>query len=239
MGPLALAVIILGYLSFIESHTELSVWMIPPALLLAVVFIFRPQINMWWWKRNPPRLSPELRGLLYKSLPQLRSLTPDQLERFDLRMSLYLRSSEFTKPGVTDVPEDVHAAILAPWIYLSLDQDKPYYENYQRIVLYKHPFLSPAHPDTVHSAEQNAEDGVMIFSNEQLVPGLLDPETQLHLPAYLAAQAYLLTHQMPSDTKEHYSKARSVDDYSAVLGLPVDEQALQLHHALIYGSDQP
>ncbi len=238
MGPLALAVIVIGYLSFVESHTELSVWMIPPALLLAAIFIFRPQINMWWWRRNPPRLSPELRGLLYKSLPSLRVLTPEQLELFDLRMSLYLRSSEFTKPGVTDVPEDVHAAILAPWIYLSLDQDKPYYQDYQRIVLYKHPFLSPLHPDTVHSAEQNAEDGVMIISNEQLVPGLLDPHTQFHLPAYLAAEAYLLRHEMPGHVSEHYPRARKADDYSAVLGLPVDEQALRLHHALIYDKPQ-
>jgi len=233
--PFLLAGIIIGYLAYVEHHRELSIWLLPIGIIVAGILVLGNEINMWWWRRNPPALSPQISGMLHKSLPVYRSLKPDEQELFSARLSIYLKSSSFVSPGMTDVPGDVHAAILAPAVYLSVIHPEldEWYENYQRIVLYKHPFLTPKHPDQVHIAEIDHEDGVLIMSIEQLIPGLLDPKNQMHLGAYLYAQAFLELHPDLVNVATSGLSPKRRSELEKYLGMPLDEQAWNLVDQLV------
>ncbi len=231
MAPFFIILGVVAYLVLLQDQKALSGWLIAPVLILTVLFIFQHQINLWWWRRNPPALDPEIQGLLYSSLPVLKSLTPEHKDLFDRRLSIYLQSSDFIDPGISNVPTDIHAAILAPAVLLSLkDPDQEWYENYQRIVLYKHPFLTPRE-DRVHTAEIDIEDGTLIISNEQLIPGILQPRHQMHLSAYLYAQAYL--DRFPEIKLDGEVDQSKMTLHEKVLGIEPDSMAVRLLEKII------
>ena len=235
--PFAIATGIVAYIAFIQNVDGVGVWIIPLIIILTIILVFQHQINVWWWTRNPPNLDAQLFSMIYQSFPILFELSPEKKELFQLRLSIYLKSNDFTEPGMKEVPLDVHASILAPAVFLSLDQENLWYDDYQRIVMYKHPFLSPRHSEKMHTAELHAEDGLFIFSIEQLLPGLLHPKEIFNLSTYIVSQAYILKHDVPQLEESQMVELgkRPFSYYTDILGLDdLDLGAMSLHHSMIH-----
>lgn len=67
--PLALWIMIVLYLAFVEEMDGVMIWIIPPALLLMIVYIFTPQLNYWYVQRYRPTLDEPLRKFLHHLAP--------------------------------------------------------------------------------------------------------------------------------------------------------------------------
>ena len=106
--------------------------------------------------------------------------------------------------GVQDIPEDIKYLVAAQALILSRKKENWLLEPYFRIVLYPHPFLSPEIPETVHASELHEEDGVLIFSMEQLLPGFFSWGKHFNLCTYEWARAYYSLFPAEKDELKDY-----------------------------------
>lgn len=172
--PFALAFAIIMYLTFTTNNHDLSYWLIPPFIILAIIWVFSPQINWWWWKRNPPPLDPPIVKWLEQFSPFYNSLNVDLKANFARRMSLFMLGKEFGSMGEEkrDLPEDLKGIIASNAIQLTFGRSDFLFKKFERIVVYKHPFPTPS-KQYLHTVETETEDGTLIFSMEHLIPGML------------------------------------------------------------------
>ena len=162
----------------------------------AVIFVFSPQIDWWWYRRNPPGIDGRLRYFLQEKFYPYTQLLPDDRRRFEDRLSLWLIAVDAKLQSSDDeVPEDLKAFIGAHAVMLTLshaDQDF-LYPDFERIVLYKHAFPSPR-MQYLHSSELDPEDGVLIFDIERMMLGGLQPLQHYNLLWHEWAAAYRLSY---------------------------------------------
>lgn len=172
--PFALAFAIIMYFTFTTHDSNLSYWLIPPFLILAVIWVFSPQINWWWWKRNTPPLDTPIVKWLEQFSPFYNSLSEQSKKNFEKRMSLFILSKEFGSIGEEkrDLPDDLKGIITHNAILLTFGQTNFLFDKFERIVVYKHPFPTPG-KQYLHTVETETEDGTIIFSLEHLIPGML------------------------------------------------------------------
>ncbi|RMD96563.1 MAG: hypothetical protein D6816_18780, partial [Bacteroidetes bacterium] len=57
-----------------EDDSSWSYYLIPCILGAAVIYVFSPQIDWWWYQHRPPDLPPGLRKMLEAKLPYYRRL---------------------------------------------------------------------------------------------------------------------------------------------------------------------
>lgn len=151
-----------------SNPQETNIYMIGVAVLaviLSIIYIFSPQIDWWWFNRNPPKMHEKLRMLLQKYNRFYRNLTVKEKERFRKRVSLYMHAHEF-KPmgGPETLPEDVRGFIAAAAVQLTFGQKDFTLEPFEHIILYPGAFPSPQYPKHLHNSEHYKEDGVIMFS---------------------------------------------------------------------------
>lgn len=161
-----------------------------PVVGLAIVYVFSPQINWWWFKRHPADLPDPLKRLVgyspyYKRLPEKLQL------RFRQKVALIMMSIDFKKP--TDeggVPEDIKAALAASIAPLVLGTETLLFPPFEYVVVYAMPFPSPQYPTRMHLSEIYEEDGVSLFSAEHLLKGFLQPEQYFPIGLYEYARIF-------------------------------------------------
>ena len=174
------------------NHVGEFIWPFGLGILLAMcAYIFQHQINWWWYKRNPPSLTDEIKHLFSRG-DFYKSLDVEARKKFEVRASLFVEAVEFIAQGAQKVPEDIKYMVAYYAVMVSFYREDFLFEPYGRIVLYAHPFLSPNHPDHIHTYELEHEDGTVIFALEQLTAGFFDPgkyyQTGLHAFAELLAR---------------------------------------------------
>jgi len=233
--PFILALLYLIYVLFVLERDEYSIWLIPVVVILTVIFIFSPQIEWWASKRFPVRISPFLQKLFFKYSDYYRNMSDEQREQFDKRLWLAMRQKDWIGMKTGPVGEDIKAIVMAPWVWMTFHQDDYLPSHYERIVLYKHPFPSPRF-NQWHSSETHHEDGVLIFSIEQLLPSFTQPHRFYNIALHEWAGVYLRQHNsdhLPTwnweelDLLSPYGK----EEIEAWLGLPVDDlQQVAIHH---------
>ncbi len=167
--PFAIGAIISLYLVW-EGNIS-PVYIIPFVMTTVIILVMSPQIDWWWALRNPPPIDPKLEGFLRKFFPYYQQLSLPAKKRFADRVSLYLMAVEFIPKVMDDVPEDIKGLIAANVVMLTFGQEDYLLSQFEKIVIYPHPFPSPQYPKTFHSTENFEEDGVLLFSLEQLIPG--------------------------------------------------------------------
>ena len=180
------------YITMETTNYDLSYWIIPPFVIIAIIFIMTPQIDYWWLERHPVPLDPEAKNWLNKFDPIYTGLSEENIKKYDNRMSLFLSGKEFIAMGKKQesVPEDIKLAISHLAIGMTLHRDEYLFKNLDRFVIYKHPFPSPKY-QFLHTLETHAEDGVMVLSLEHLSAAIMDPKSYFHVGQLAFAEIFI------------------------------------------------
>jgi hypothetical protein len=177
-----------------EVDDRYALYLIPCALSLAIIFVFSPQIDWWWWKKRPPALDPHMRMLLVKYHTLYQTVPPAEKEKFRNRVALFMRANDFKSQGSDAVPEDVKGVIAANAVHLTFGLEEFLFPKFETIVVYAHPFPSPQYPQKEHVSELYEEDGVLLFSAEQLMIGFSNPRKHYNIGMHEYAHAFVLSH---------------------------------------------
>lgn len=139
------------------------------ALVVAAVgiFVFKYQIDDFFYQSFTPRLDENEKLWLLNHIPYLSGLNTEEREAFYVALSRLSHTHEFIPMGIPTVYEEMKWMVLAPAIRLGLSEHPELMKLYQRTALYPHPFITPLQ-DYVHVCEHNREDGILVFSAEQL-----------------------------------------------------------------------
>jgi hypothetical protein len=123
--PFAIAAFVGFYWAYTQS-SDYALYAAIPLILLSVTFVMSPQINWWWYKRNPPDTSAGITRFL-ENVPYYRLLSPHLKPHFRKRVALYMEGNQFMRPAPpqednrtrSDVPEDLKAAAAASAVQLT------------------------------------------------------------------------------------------------------------------------
>lgn len=179
------------YVTMKNQDYDLSYWIIPPFVIIAIIFVMAPQVDYWWLKRHPVPLESEVIEWLQKNLPFYNGLTPVKRAEFERRLSLFTRIKSFTAMGKKqeNVPEDVKIAIGHAAIVMTLGRESFLFGEVDRYIVYKHPFPSPRFK-FLHTVETQIEDGVVILSLEHLYATIVN-ENYYHIGFHAFAELFV------------------------------------------------
>ena len=167
-----------------------------PVVFLTVIYTFHGQIDYWYLKKFPPLLDDKIKKWLITYSPYYNNLKSDQKKEFERRLVLYVEARAFQSVGskeLKEVPFDIKNIIASQAIKMCLGLDDFLIKDMDRIFLYKHPFPTPRFHH-LHTVECDVEDGVLIFSSEQGLPGIVNPSLYYNIVLHGFAQAFVLLH---------------------------------------------
>ena len=170
---IALAAIII-YL-YIYVSQDYGAYILVPTIGLAMVYIFKAEIDQKWWQKNPPQLDSKMKNWLNSYSSFYNQLEAEDTQRFEDIMSFYMETKQFyivSKEAKT-VPYDIKGIVIHEAVKIIMKLSLDPFNDIERIVLYKHAFPTPQNK-FLHTVETHIEDKVLIFSLEHLVPGLIN-----------------------------------------------------------------
>ncbi|MEO6189355.1 MAG: hypothetical protein ABIO44_02325 [Saprospiraceae bacterium] len=132
------------------------------------IVVFQHQINNWFWIGKTQDLDQKEKDWIDVHLPYIFELSIGEKNEFYRELARICQLHEFIPMGNFKIHEEIKWMCLGPAIRLKIYRDTTLYHHYKRTVIYPHPFLSPE-MDYIHISETYAEDGVLIFSAEQLM----------------------------------------------------------------------
>ena len=241
----ALGIVVCSYFIFFKDRDDL-VYLLAICLFIGVIgYTFQYQIDQLMQRGVPQQLDRAMRDMFLQTSPWFANLREDQQRLMEDRIKRWVMKKDFINKNEQDAPEDVKYILAFYAILLTLHQESFLYEGLDRIAFYHHPFLSPVHPDDVHIAEVEEEDGTMIISVPHLIKGHLEKgyyNIALHLMAEAYQKIYLKKNITWSPTiwtdLENISSI-SRDRIDAYIGLPIDDPwPVAVHHQYVYrGTD--
>ncbi len=226
-------------LYFVWESDLNPLYIVPNVIILAIIFVLSPQIDWLWYQKEPPEMDGKMRIFLEKVFPYYRDLSPKEQERFRTRVMLYIIATEFMPKAMEHVPEDIKGLIAANVVMLTFGQKDYRLSKFEKIVVYPHPFPSPQFPKHFHASEIFEEDGVILLSVEQFVPGIARHSQFYNIALHEYAKVFKLSypdHGFPvidaviADKLERVSgfKNQKVQDF---IGLPeLDLSALSINY---------
>lgn len=169
--------------------------LLPLVIIIVILHLFKPQIDHWWHKRNPPKLANYIIKWLNEHSEYYNKLSPEHQQKFRDRLSIHLESREFSLMRVEkeNLPEDFKAIIAHNLIQLTFGQEDYLLDPYERVIVYGHPFPTPK-KQFLHNVEVDGEDGVILMSTEQLFPAMLDKYSYYNVGMHAYVEAYLNKH---------------------------------------------
>ncbi|MDX1406616.1 MAG: zinc-dependent peptidase [Saprospiraceae bacterium] len=179
-----------GYFYFTEYIDLLAVPMAIGLLVTILAYVFQHQVNWWWYRRRPPRLPAAIDALYRKVSPWYDKLPREAANIFRARVALFVESKEFIVQGIDSMPEDLKYMVAFYGIRLTMHQKDFLFRDYDRVVFYLHPFLTPNHPEQVHTCEVEHEDGTIILAIEQLTTSFLSPRSYYAVGMHGMAEAF-------------------------------------------------
>jgi hypothetical protein len=186
--PLAM----LAGLSFllIDWYGQHWVWLLLLAIAgIVTVLIFTPQIDWWYWQRRAPDLPLGLRPLLEQRVAFYQRLDPPAQREYRRRAFLLREAMDFTGQGIEKIPDDVQLLPALAAATIGFGRPDFLFPEYEKIVLYPHPFPSPQH-DFLHVTERYAPDGVLLFSMPHLMRSVVEEQAFPNLALYEFAKIY-------------------------------------------------
>ncbi len=179
-------------LYFIWEGDLPPIYIVPNVLILVSIYVLSPQIDWLWYQRNPPEMDEKLRRFLEKVFPYYRNLSPKEKKRFQIRVNMYMMANEFIPKAMENVQEDIKGLIAANIVMLTFGQKDYRLSKFEKIVVYPHPFPSPQFPKFIHSSEIFEEDGVIMFSLEQLIPGATQQSRYYNIALHEYARIFVI-----------------------------------------------
>lgn len=173
--PVIILLAVILYLTYSLNY-DTGYWIVLPIFLFVILYVSWQEIDYWYLKKHPIALEEEVIKLLNNYIPFYKNLDKDGKAKYHDRMSLYISGRSFKSVGseLKDVPHDIKAMIATNAIQMSYYQNDYLIGDYDRIFVYKHPFGTPKH-QFLHTVETEAEDGVIIYALEHLIPGITNP----------------------------------------------------------------
>lgn len=210
--PIVILLLIILYLGW-SNNENISAYILVPALLVVVVYVFHGPLDHWWLEKFPVPFDDKLREWLTSYFPAYKKMDDPSQKKFEYRLGLYLGGRLFESVGSErrQVPEDIKCMIAAHGIHMNMGFEDYLIGDFDRIYLYKHPFPSPEH-QFLHSVETNTEDGVFILSLEQLANSIMQPDVYFNIAYYAYAEAFVSLHP-----KEIYPDCNSYDNIVAMM----------------------
>ena len=189
--PIALTILGILYLSYELGYQGAMIWILVPLVIATAVVIFQGQIDFWWNERNPVELDPPISAWLKKYDPYYKSLHPDQRQKYDNRLVMYMHGRAFASVGSEHhaVPDDIQAIVASNAVKMMMSKKDYLLGDMDRVYLYKHPFPTPRY-QFLHTVETDIEEGVFIFSLEHLIPGMINPEEHYNIAMHGYAEAF-------------------------------------------------
>jgi len=237
----ALGIAVSAYFIFFKEREDM-LYLLAVCLLIGVTaYTFQYQIDQLMIRGVPQRLDSEMRSMLINTTARFSKMPELQQLMVEDRMKRWVIKKDFHNKNEQDAPEDVKYILAWYAILLSMHQEDYRYDAVDRIVFYHHPFLSPHHPDDVHIAEVETEDGTLIISVPHLIRGHME-KGLYNIALHAMAQAYATCYikepiQWPDDIWEQLEAISSIprDRIEAYIGLPLnDPWPVAVHHQVTY-----
>ncbi len=172
--PFVLLLAFFGYMTWRVDESYLN-YVIPLVVILVLIYVLGPQIDWWWYERYPPDVDAPVRKMLEKTNPFYNRLSEVEKQKFRQRLQLFVTGTNYMPKGWEKIPEDAKYAIAANAVQLNFHKKDFLFPKYENVVVYPTPFPSPQYPEQFHPSEVFKEDGVLLFSAEQIMWGLLNP----------------------------------------------------------------
>ncbi len=214
------------------------------AILVALVYVFSPEINWWFYRRWTPRLDPPVKHLLGQFGGYYNSLSEAERDTFEQRLFLTVTATDFLAQGLPSVPEDIRYMIAYPQVCLNFHQKEWLCKRSEKTVVYPHPFPSPAHPNRLHYSEWYAEDGVLIYVLPWVVEGFTRPGAVYNIVFHEQAKVFRDCRpdlSLPEMAEAGiWKKLEAVSGMSweyitKIVGLPQeDPYPISVHHFFLY-----
>ena len=156
---------------------------------------------------------------------------------------MYMMANEFIAKGFEEVPEDVRCIIAANIVQLTFGREDYRLSKFERIVVYPGPFPSPQIPKYRHASELHEEDGVLLFSAEQLMGHTFRAGQSFNIALYEYAKAFRISYPKAPYPKLEVASWAQLEAISglkkafieAYVGLPeVDLEAVAMTLFLSY-----
>jgi len=166
--------------------------MIPVAILI-LIYLFQPQINYWWISRHPLDLDEKIITMLNNTNPTYVKMNAEEKQDFNNRLGLYAEGNAFIAKGMEqdfEVPYDVKMMTGQIPVTMMWNKSDRYLVKFERVIIYKHPFPSPKYK-FLHTAEADIEDGVIIFSLENMEQAFFNPKEYFNVAWWAYADAYV------------------------------------------------
>lgn len=163
-------------------------------------FVFQHQINQIWWMWKSPDLDPGEKSWVNQNISYISDLTDIEKSEFYRELSKITLFHEFILMGDVKIAEELKWKILAPAVRLKMYNSPKLYQHYIRTAVYPHPFISPE-KEFIHIGEVNKEDGLLIFSAEQILLSILYPNKYMDPALYYWCQIWCFENQI------HFSEA--------------------------------
>lgn len=234
-------VAVTAWFIFIEDRDDLF-YLFGISLLVAVIaYVFQYQIDHLATRGVPQQLEKAMRSMLLHTTPHFALLNDDTRRLAEDRMKRWVMKKEFISKHDHPAPEDVKFILAYYAILLTLHQESFLYDGLDRMIFYHHPFLTPNHPDDVHIAEVETEDGTIVLSFPHVLKGHFE-KGYYNIALHTMAEAYqkqyinekIEWHRDIWDQLEGIS-GMTRDKIEAYIGLPVnDPWPVAVHHQLTF-----
>jgi hypothetical protein len=213
--PLVIIALLFLYLTW-EIDEAYSIYIIPPVVIGAIIYVLSPQLNWWWYTRHPPDLAPSLRALLERAPGFYHTLSPSGQLKFRQRTAMFIMGSDFMGQGMEAPPPDAQLVAAASAVTISWRQRQFLFPRYEHVVFYPHPFPTPQYPEQFHLSEVFDEDGVVLFSVPHLFKGFFEPEHYFPIGLYEYAQVFMRSKPEASFPEIHEENAGQLEEISGV-----------------------
>jgi hypothetical protein len=184
-----------------EKDASWAVYAIPFFVVAAGAFSLAPQIDWWWYARNPPDVDETIRNIFAAELPFYKTLEAGEQLKFRQRTALTMLSTEYIVPSQDEdrrVPEDLKALLAAHAVMVTWQKEKFLLDQYEKVVVYARSFPSPTYPALFHAAETHEEDGVILLSTERMLQAMMEPKTVFNATLYEFAKVFRLQYKLPN-----------------------------------------
>lgn len=190
--PIVIFLAIAVYLAF-AIDGRYSMWIVAPLILLAAIWVLSPQINWWWYKRNPPDVAAPIRQFLFQ-YPFYQRLPEGEKKRFRNRMALFMMGNDFIPQIMKEVPEDIKAMVAANAVTVTFGQNDFLFPKFENVIINPKPLPTLQYPEKYHASEIYEPDGVVLFSAEQLVRGFLESTRYFNIGLYEYAKVFRISY---------------------------------------------
>lgn len=200
-----------------EVDDNYALYIIPCVVIIALIYVFSPQINWWWYSRNPPALDDPIRQIFQKQSRFYQQLSVADKFRFRNRVALFMIGNDFMPQIADSVPEDVKAFIAANAVHLTFGQEDFLFPKFEKVVIYPKPFPSPQYPTKMHTSEIFEEDGVVLFSAEQLVKSFIQPTKYYNIGLHEYAKVFVASYpnlDYPELGADIWEKLQAISGFS-------------------------